>query len=58
MKYLHVSGQATEAGRNDLNYDKLGKIQPLLQTIEQTFQDHFMPGKNQTIDEGMIAFKG
>ena len=26
--------------------------------VEQTFQDHFMPGKNQTINEGMIAFKG
>ena len=57
MQYLYVSDQATKAERNDPNYDKLGKIQPLMQMVEQTFQDHFMPGKSQTISEGMIAFK-
>ena len=58
MQCLHVSDHATNVGRNDPNCDKLGKIWPLLQMIEQTFQGHFMPGKYQTIDEGMIAFKG
>ena len=26
--------------------------------VQKTFHDHYKPGKNQSIDEGMIAYKG
>ena len=58
MKYVHISDRATEAQRGDPNYDKLAKIQPMLEIVQQTFQDHYKPGKEQTIDEGMITYKG
>ena len=58
LEYLHISDRALEAQRNDPNYDKLGKIHPMLEIIQQRFLEHYMPGKEQTIDEGMIAYKG
>ena len=58
MEYLHISDRVTEAQRGDPNYDKLAKIQPMLKIVQQTFQDYYKPGKEQTIDEGMIAYKG
>ena len=58
MQYLHVSDHTAERPRNDPNYDKLAKIRPMLEMVKQTFKDHYMPGKHQTIDEGMIAYKG
>ena len=58
MQYLNVSDRATELPRNDPNYDQLAKIRPIIQMAEQTFKDHYLPGQNQTIDEGMVAFKG
>ena len=58
MEYLHASDCATEPGRNDANYDKLYKIQPVMEMVQKTFHDHYKPGKTQSIDEGMIAYKG
>ena len=58
LEYLHIPDRASEAQRNDPNYDKLGKIHPMLEIIQQRFLEHYMPGKEQTIDEGMIAYKG
>ena len=58
MEYLHISDTASEPARNHLEYDKLYKIWPVLKMIKKSFQDHYKPSVNQTIDEGMIAFKG
>ena len=30
----------------------------MLENIQQRFLEHYMPGKEQTNDEGMIAYKG
>ena len=34
MQYLHVSDQTTELPRNDPNYDRLGKIWPIIQMAQ------------------------
>ena len=28
-----------------------------MEMVQKTFQDHYKPGKSQSIDEGMIAYK-
>ena len=37
MEYVHISDRATEAQRGDPNYDKLAKIRPMLEIVQQTF---------------------
>ena len=39
-------------------YDKLYKIRPIITMTKETFKDCYNPGKNQTVDEAMIAYKG
>ena len=53
-QYLHVSDRDNEPAQNSADYDKLYKIHPVL----NSFAESYKPGQNQTIDEGMIAFKG
>ena len=56
MQYLHVLDRATEP--TGQNHDKLYKICPVLKTVKESFKAHYNPGKNQTVDEAMIGFKG
>ena len=58
MQYLHISDRASELPQNDPNHDKLYKIRPVLEMVNETFRDHYKPSKNQTIYEGMVAYKG
>ena len=56
-QYLHVSDRANEPNHQD-NYDKLYKIWPVLTMTQNSFKECYKPGKHQTIDDAMIAFKG
>ena len=57
-QYLQVSDRANEPAKNSADYDKLYKIHPVLNMVWDSFAESYKPGQNQTIDEGMIAFKG
>ena len=39
-------------------YDHLGKIQPLLEYLQQRFKSVYNPGQEVAIDEAMIKFQG
>ena len=56
MQYLHVSDRATEP--TGQNHEKLYTIWPVLEIVQESFKAHYNPGKNQTVDEAMIGFKG
>ena len=56
-QYFHVSDQANEP-RHEGDYDKLYKIRPVITMTQETFKEYNKPGKNQTVDEAMITFKG
>ena len=56
-QYLHVSDRASEP-RHEGAYDKLYKIRPILTMTKETLKECYNPGKNQTVDEAMIAYKG
>lgn len=44
--------------RTDPDYDKLGKIRPVLDSVTQQFLTVYNPHCEVSIDEAMIAFKG
>ena len=39
-------------------YKRLGKIQPIIDSLQQSFQSVYSPGKDVSVDEAMIPFKG
>ena len=52
-EYLHISNREEEN-----HADRLAKIRPLYDHLKESFPRFMHPGKCQTIDEGIIAFKG
>ena len=52
-KYLHLVDPTTE-DRNDL----LCKVRPLVTRLERGFAEAYTPGKNITVDEGLVKFNG
>ena len=57
-QYLHVSNRSKELAQNSVDYDKLYKIHPVLNMVQDNFAESYKPGENQIIDKGMITSKG
>ena len=57
-RYLHFVDNATLSPPGSPGYKKLGKIQPILDALCQSFQSIYSPGRNVSVDEAMIPFKG
>jgi hypothetical protein len=45
-----ISDNNFRPNRNDINYDKLYKVRPLIDILSKTFLQHYIPNKNQSID--------
>jgi hypothetical protein len=56
--YFHLNDNATAVERGQPGYDPLHKIRPLLEALSQTFPQCYVPRKELSIDEAMVAFKG
>lgn len=52
-KYFHLADPSTQ-DRADL----LRKVRALDTLLEQTFPEAYTPGKNITVDEGLVKFNG
>lgn len=52
-KYLHLVDPTSE-DRNDLHC----KVRPLVTRLERGFAEAYTPGKNITVDEGLVKFNG
>ena len=57
-RYLHFADNSTLAPPGSPEYNKLGKVQPIIDSLSQSFQEVYSPGKNVSVDEAMIPFKG
>jgi len=55
---LHISDNSIEPKKGEQNYDKLYKLRPLLDRLQETLKTYWKPSKYQSIDESMIKFKG
>ena len=59
MRYIHfVDNTTLVTDRTNPNYDRLGKIRPVIEQIQQACLKCYHGSQNQSIDEAMIAFKG
>ena len=57
-RYLHFVDNTTLLPRTDPNYDKLGKIRPVVDHLLERFRTVYNPHQEASIDEAMVAFKG
>src|SRR6218665_1306763 len=57
-RYLHLSDSTQAPGRDTANYDPLYTVRPLVDSLNSKFPQLFKPGKNVSIDESMVGFKG
>lgn len=54
---LHFNENSQQPKKDDLNYDKLYKIRPLLNILKENF-NNLPQEEHQSVDEQIIAFKG
>ena len=57
-RYLHFVDNDILPKRGEEGYNKLGKVQPIIDEIRQTSLESYKPNKENAIDEAMIKFKG
>ena len=56
LRYFHLVDNSTL--RDQDGYNKLGKIQPVLNLILPKFQETYCPSRNLSVDETLVKFKG
>ena len=57
-RFLHFTDNSSLLTHGHPNYDRLGKVRPILNYLNNKFSSLFTPGRDQSIDEAMIPFKG
>ena len=57
-RYLHFCDNSSLAPPGSPEYDKVGKIKPIINMLSTAFYEVFRPQKNLSVDEAMIPFKG
>ena len=58
QKYLHFADNTTLVSPGCEGYNKLGKIQPILNMLTARFEKTYNHGREVSIDEAMVPFKG
>ena len=57
-QFLHLNDTSREPARGEANFDRLYKCYPALNAVLRNVQQCYLPTKNLSVDEEMIAFKG
>lgn len=57
-RYLHFTDNTTLPQRGHPNYNRLQKVQSVIDAVLEACLSTYNPNKNLSIDEAMIAFKG
>ena len=57
-RYLHFADNATLMPRDSPGYDRLGKVQPVIDYRSSRFTDLYDPHREVAVDEAMIKFTG
>ena len=55
---FHLNDNSQMPSRDDPNFDKLYKLRPLLDGLNQQYSKCYKPTQYQAVDEFMIKFKG
>ena len=57
-RYLHFADNSTLAPSGTPRYDRLGKVRPLLEHLQERFKVVYNPGEHLAVDKAMIKFLG
>jgi len=58
LRFLHFTDNSSLPDRADPKYDRLCRIHPVIEAVQQACVRNFHGFQHQSIDEAMIAFKG
>lgn len=58
LRYLHLNNNSVMPQKGSASYDKLYKIRPMINYLNDAFRKSFSPDKHLSCDESMVAFKG
>ncbi|CAH2011342.1 unnamed protein product [Acanthoscelides obtectus] len=58
LRYLHLNDNEVMPQRGQENFDKLYKIRPLVDILNERFSTLYAPYRELSIDESMVGFKG
>ena len=58
QRYLHFADNSTLAAPGTPEYNKLGKIQPIIHSLLENFQTAYNLHRDVSVDEAMVPFKG
>lgn len=57
LRFIHLNNNLTMTKRGHVDYDKLYKMRPLINKLNEKYFSNFNPSRNIAIDESMVAFK-
>lgn len=57
-QYFHLVDNTRQPANDSPDYDPLYKVRPLINMVNRNFLAHYTPGREVSIDEAMIGFKG
>ena len=55
LKFLHFNNNETVDPENP---DRLHKVRPLIELLRERFRKVYSPGKNLSVDESLVLYKG
>ena len=58
LKFLHLNDKNGQIEKGNPGYDPLYKLRPLLTSLLRNFQANYNPGRELSLDEAMVSFKG
>lgn len=58
LRYIHLNDNNQMPKRGELNYDKLYKLRPMIDMLNENFKQLYTPKREISIDESMVGFKG
>ena len=58
LGFLYVADNAEQLPKDDPEHDPLFKIRKFAESLMQNFQQAYLPGKNVTIDQAMVPWRG
>ena len=58
LQALHVNDNSQAPSRDDVMFDKLHKLRPMIDMLNNGFQKQSIASTSQSIDEAMVLFKG
>ena len=58
LRVLHFNDNALHKERGEPGYNRIYKLQPLIDKLRKNFKEKVLPETYHAIDEMMVAFKG